>query len=288
MKKQSLILTLALVVLTFFGCKPPKEFIDSIKATPNPAEYKGGKIEVVFEGSFPDKYFGKKMTMQVVPVLTTADGKVYKAAPVNYQGEKVKDNSGNLGVITDYFLVDGKKAKVQITYQDGTSQIREKYAVERGSFQKPFLDETEKLLKTGEWDYIPDFNSHYIINKNGEIRTCYGQYKGKILSPYLMSGYMTIALQQGETKDTRKLCRVHTLVASTFIRQIQKGEEVNHINGVKHDNRAENLEWCTSSENKKHAWDTGLRKPYVVTEEIRLKMSKSHKGKPAWNRGFPC
>jgi Tfp pilus assembly protein PilF len=93
MKKQSLILTLALVVLTFFGCKPPKEFIDSIKATPNPAEYKGGKIEVVFEGNFPNKYFGKKMTMQVVPVLTIADGKVYKAEPVNYQGEKVKDNN---------------------------------------------------------------------------------------------------------------------------------------------------------------------------------------------------
>ena len=93
MKKTSLILTLALVVLTFFGCKPPKEFIDSIKATPNPAEYKGGKIEVVFEGNFPNKYFGKKMTMQVVPVLTTADGKVYKAEPVNYQGEKVKDNN---------------------------------------------------------------------------------------------------------------------------------------------------------------------------------------------------
>ena len=92
MKKQSLILTLALVVLTFFGCKPPKEFIDSITATPNPAEYKGGKIEVVFEGSFPEKYFGKKMTMTVVPVLTTADGKVYKAEAVNYQGEKVKDN----------------------------------------------------------------------------------------------------------------------------------------------------------------------------------------------------
>ena len=93
MKKQSLILTLALVVLTFFGCKPPKEFIDSITATPNPAEYKGGKIEVVFEGTFPNKYFGKKMTMTVTPVLTTADGKTYKAESVEYQGEKVKANN---------------------------------------------------------------------------------------------------------------------------------------------------------------------------------------------------
>ena len=93
MKRQTLILTLALVVLTFFGCKPPKEFIDSIKATPNPAEYKGGKIEVVFEGNFPNKYFGKKMTMTVTPVLTTADGKTYKAQPAEYQGEKVKENN---------------------------------------------------------------------------------------------------------------------------------------------------------------------------------------------------
>ena len=93
MKKQSLILTLALVVLTFFGCKPPKSFIDSITATPNPAEYKGGKIEVVFEGNFPNKYFGKKMTMTVTPVLTTADGKTYKAESVEYQGEKVKANN---------------------------------------------------------------------------------------------------------------------------------------------------------------------------------------------------
>lgn len=164
-------------------------------------------------------------------------------------GEEVKDNSGNLGIITDYFLVDGKKAKVQITYQDGTSQIREKHAVEKGSFQKPFLDKTEELLKTGEWSYIPGFNNHYIINKNGEIRTCYGRYKGKILSPCLMGGYMTIALQQGETKDTRKLCRVHVLVASTFIRQIQNGEEVNHINGDKTNNSLYNLEIISRKQN---------------------------------------
>lgn len=93
MKKQTLLFTLALVVLTFFGCKPPKEFIDNVKATPNPAEYKAGKVEVVFEGNFPDKYFTKKMTMEVTPVITTADGKQYRASSVKYQGEKVKDNN---------------------------------------------------------------------------------------------------------------------------------------------------------------------------------------------------
>ncbi len=93
MKKQTLILTVALVALTFFGCKPPKEFIDGITATPNPIEYKGEKVEVSFEGNFPEKYFTKKMTMTVTPVITTSTGKVYKGEPKVYQGEKVKDNN---------------------------------------------------------------------------------------------------------------------------------------------------------------------------------------------------
>lgn len=92
MKKQTLVLTLAIVILTMFGCKPPKEFIDSIKMTPSPAEYKGGKVQITFEGTFPEKYFTKKMTMTVVPVLTCADGQVIKGEPVTYQGEKIEGN----------------------------------------------------------------------------------------------------------------------------------------------------------------------------------------------------
>ncbi len=92
MKKKTLLLTLAIVILTMFGCKPPKEFIDSIKMTPSPAEYKGGKVQITFEGTFPEKYFTKKMTMTVVPVLTCADGKVFKGEPITYQGEKIEGN----------------------------------------------------------------------------------------------------------------------------------------------------------------------------------------------------
>lgn len=115
MKKSYLFLTLALVVLTFFGCKPPKEFIDSIKATPNPAEYKAGKVEIVFEGTFPEKYFTKKMTMEITPVLTTADGKVYKAQPVRYQGEKVEGNDKTIK-----YKVGGKYTQTAVfNYEDG-------------------------------------------------------------------------------------------------------------------------------------------------------------------------
>lgn len=164
-------------------------------------------------------------------------------------GETVIDCNGEKGIITDYFLVNGKKSKIEITYEDGTKQIREKCAVERGTFQKPYVDESERLLQTDDWNYIPNFNNHYIISKSGEIRSCFGQYKGKILTPQLMGGYYSVALQQGDTRATRKLCRIHVLVASTFIRPIAAGEEVNHINGDKTNNALYNLEIVSRKQN---------------------------------------
>lgn len=70
------------------------------------------------------------------------------------------------------------------------------------------------------------------------------------------NGYVHVTLSDQDGRH--KQVGIHTLVAEHFIPNPYHRSIVNHINGNKQDNRVENLEWCTSSENAQHALRNGL------------------------------
>ncbi|MCM3783681.1 NUMOD4 domain-containing protein [Neobacillus mesonae] len=88
-----------------------------------------------------------------------------------------------------------------------------------------------------------------IITKNGVVKP----KKGKVLSPCNNgNGYMYVSLGKGNHEY------IHHLVARAFVCNPRCVKEVNHINEIKSDNRADNLEWVTRIENIRHG--TGIER----------------------------
>lgn len=93
---------------------------------------------------------------------------------------------------------------------------------------------------------------NYFIDKQGNV---YSLIRNRYLKLTIDSkGYKILK------RHNKKDIRVHRLVAEIYIPKINGKTEINHINGIKTDNRVENLEWCSHKENCLHAYKTGLHK----------------------------
>lgn len=136
------------------------------------------------------------------------------------------------------------------------------------------------------WKDIKDYEGIYQISNLGMVKSLNRldsrgfKRKGKILKCNTNNkGYLEVILcKNGKTKHIL----IHRLVAIHFVKNPNEYKVVNHIDGVKQNNKVSNLEWCTQSYNLKHAYLNGLCE---ITDEIKEKMSFSHKGEKSYNYG---
>lgn len=105
---------------------------------------------------------------------------------------------------------------------------------------------------------IKDFPG-YFVSDCGDV---FSKKSGNLIKKSLIcnktTGYQAVMFWNNKKRYFKS---VHRLVAEAFIPNPENKKDVNHINGIKTDNRVENLEWNTRSENIKHSFDVLRRKP---------------------------
>lgn len=118
------------------------------------------------------------------------------------------------------------------------------------------------------WKDIKGYEGKYQVSNLGRVKSlwiAHNTFDGikKIQREKILAqrkdnlGYVSYGLfKNGQSKRVR----AHKLVAEAFVGCIPKGLAINHINGVKSDNRVENLEICTYSHNVKEAFRLGINK----------------------------
>lgn len=121
------------------------------------------------------------------------------------------------------------------------------------------------------WKQIPALGGRYEASTSGEIRHI--EKKNIRKARKNKCGYLQMNFSRCDGTGKSKTILVHKLIAMTFLENPNNLENINHIDGNKQNNAIENLEYCTRSENLKHAFAMGLHKARKGEESPRAKLT---------------
>lgn len=134
------------------------------------------------------------------------------------------------------------------------------------------------------WKPIPDYERLYMASNLGRIKSLPRngtiKYDRILVQGITKNGRYKVGLNKN---DKRTWHNVHRLIAKAFIPRIEGKGCINHIDGNPLNNKVENLEWCTHSENTYHAFRIGLKSNHgekhsqnKLTNEKVLRIRKMH------------
>ena len=134
------------------------------------------------------------------------------------------------------------------------------------------------MLKEHEeiWMDIEGFEGRYQVSNLGRVMSIVTNHgkPHRSLKPQYARNYFYVNLSIKDKSHTKD---VHRMVAKAFVPNPDNKPMVNHIDGVKLNNNASNLEWVTCSENHKHAYASGLRTHEVGATGMKLGRSSKYR-----------
>lgn len=130
------------------------------------------------------------------------------------------------------------------------------------------------------WKPIKGYEGLYSVSNMGRVKSLAGKQRGSgkgtpiyqsedidVKPCMLRTGYLGFNLcQDGEKKHAL----LHRIVATAFVPNPDNLPQVNHKDGNKRNNRADNLEWVTAKQNVRHAFDTGIHLPTIHKEQCKV------------------